>query len=59
MSFWISHAGFMLVQSNIRKGKRLSMSTAFLEPARGRDNLHIVVKAMADKVRTRWLKHNE
>ncbi|CAG0922072.1 unnamed protein product [Notodromas monacha] len=45
-----NQTGFMLVQSNIRNGRRLNMAKAFLRPASKRPNLHVSLNSMVDKV---------
>ncbi|XP_077528862.1 glucose dehydrogenase [FAD, quinone]-like [Haemaphysalis longicornis] len=42
--------GFSIPQSTLRRGARCSTAKAFLEPCRGRRNLHILVRAQATKV---------
>lgn len=44
------HAAFTATQATLRKGSRCSTSKAFIEPARGRPNLHIVTYAQVTKV---------
>jgi choline dehydrogenase len=39
--------GFTYVQLTVKRGRRQSTAAAFLEPARSRDNLHIVTNAHA------------
>ncbi len=42
--------GFGPRQATIRKGRRVSTATAFLDPARGRSNLTVVTDALATRV---------
>ncbi|XP_037581983.1 glucose dehydrogenase [FAD, quinone]-like [Dermacentor silvarum] len=42
--------GFAIPQSTLRRGARCSTAKAFLEPCRGRPNLHILVRAHVTKV---------
>ncbi|MCQ4005060.1 GMC family oxidoreductase N-terminal domain-containing protein, partial [Klebsiella pneumoniae] len=42
--------GLALRQATIRKGRRESMSTAFLRPALQRKNLTVITDALVDKV---------
>ncbi|XP_049274576.1 glucose dehydrogenase [FAD, quinone] isoform X2 [Rhipicephalus sanguineus] len=46
----IAHNGFAIPQSTLRRGARCSTAKAFLEPCRGRPNLHILVRAHVTKV---------
>ena len=43
-------SGFAIPQGTIRRGARCSTSKAFLQPARGRPNLHVVTFAYVTKV---------
>ncbi|KAK8771315.1 hypothetical protein V5799_025442 [Amblyomma americanum] len=42
--------GFAIPQSTLRRGARCSTAKAFLEPCRGRRNLHILVRAQVTKI---------
>ncbi|XP_064490015.1 glucose dehydrogenase [FAD, quinone]-like [Ornithodoros turicata] len=47
--------GFAIPQGTLRHGARCSTTKAFLEPCRGRPNLHILVKAQVTRVLfTEW-----
>lgn len=43
-------SGFAIPQGTIRRGARCSTSKAFLSPARGRENLHVVTFAYVHKI---------
>lgn len=43
-------AGFAIPQGTIRRGARCSTSKAFLQPARGRPNLHVVTFSYVTKI---------
>nr|XP_037273561.1 glucose dehydrogenase [FAD, quinone]-like [Rhipicephalus microplus] len=45
-----TQTGFAIPQSTLRRGARCSTAKAFLEPGRGRPNLHILVRAQVTKV---------
>ncbi|XP_029837308.4 glucose dehydrogenase [FAD, quinone]-like [Ixodes scapularis] len=42
--------GFAIPQGTVRRGGRCSTAKAFLEPCRGRQNLHILVRARVTKI---------
>lgn len=41
-----NQTGFTVAQANVRDGQRLSMSRAFLHPARNRTNLRVITNAL-------------
>ncbi|XP_052125720.1 glucose dehydrogenase [FAD, quinone]-like [Frankliniella occidentalis] len=45
-----NQTGFTVAQANVRDGRRLSLSRAFLHPARDRPNLRVITNAMVVRV---------
>ncbi|CAG0920784.1 unnamed protein product [Notodromas monacha] len=46
-----NQTGFMLIQSTIRDGRRLSIAKAFLGPASGKENLQLSLNSLVTKLR--------
>lgn len=45
-----SYTGFVIAQTTSRNGSRMSTARAFLRPARGRPNLHVILNATVTKI---------
>ncbi|XP_012266950.1 glucose dehydrogenase [FAD, quinone] isoform X2 [Athalia rosae] len=45
-----SHTGFAIAQTTSRNGSRLSTARAFLRPARGRRNLHVMLNSTVTRI---------
>lgn len=45
-----NRTGFTVAQANVRDGRRLSLSRAFLHPAKDRPNLRVITNAMVVRV---------
>lgn len=45
-----SEIGFSILQSTMKNGERFSANRAFLEPVRGRKNLHVVTRSLVTKI---------